>query len=105
DLPAGEQEAVRAHVERCAQCGRALAGLADERAALLARTPPAALTATLERRRLAERRRRLAWLSGSLGALAAAAVLVLVVRTPAPPLGVKGGGLSVYAKRGQQVRL
>jgi hypothetical protein len=106
DLRADEAEPVRSHVEGCAQCGRLLASLADERAALLARTPPASLIASLERRRFTERRRRLArWAGGATALASAAAVLLLLARPPKPPLGLKGGGLTVYVKRGESVRL
>jgi hypothetical protein len=104
DLPADEQEMVRRHVETCAECGEALSSLGREREALLQRMPSASLLASLERRRFAERRRARTLFGGSMTALLAAAALVLFMRTPSKPVGLKGGGLSIYVKRGQDVR-
>ena len=105
DLPADELQSMRSHVEHCAECARALWSLDRDRQALLARTPAASLMASLERRRFIHRRRRRAILgSGLATAMAAAAVLVFFVRTPSKPSGIKGGGIAIYVKRGQDVR-
>jgi hypothetical protein len=106
DLPSADGDAVRRHVETCAECRQALAILDADREALLSRTAPALLVASLERRRFAERQRHARWISGGVvTALAAAAALVLFVRVPRPSFGIKGGGLAVYAKRSETVRL
>lgn len=89
ELPPAEADELRAHVDGCARCAAALAGLEAARDG--ARLPPlrAPVGDGAPVLRLSRRRRVL---SVALGGLAAAAGLALVLRGEAPSERLKGAG-------------
>jgi len=103
ELAAGEREAIARHVGGCAACAACLARIeADDALAL----PPLALPPITRSRRgrrarlrTARRLRETSWVAG-VGALAAAAGLLLVLRRGAAPVKV-GSGLE---ERGGRVK-
>lgn len=94
----------KTHVDGCATCTAELARLRTENEAFLKARPPQRFLTQLDARARTQRGAR-AWFVPSLVALAAAAVLLVVLRpTEAPPVTFKGSFLSVSVKRGDEVR-
>jgi hypothetical protein len=102
DLPVEAREGTRVHVDSCPDCTRFLNGLDQARAECLRAIPPEELL-----RRIATSVRpqlpRWSWLG--LGAAAIAAGLLLVLLLPVEPIRLKGAGVAVYRKRGDEVQI
>lgn len=102
DLALELQEKTRDHVEHCAQCRRSLAELEHSREECLRTLPADKLLANLARH---QGRSKRPWIAvGALTALAAGVVLLVLLPT-VNRIRLKGLGVSVYCKRGDQVRL
>jgi hypothetical protein len=104
DLVPAERQLAAAHLSECPDCRARLKDLADAKAALMARRPPAAFAAQIA----ARRPRPALWLPRLTwaGALCAAAVAAFFVLRPPPSLPLKGVGMTVHrlrAGRAQQM--
>jgi ferric-dicitrate binding protein FerR (iron transport regulator) len=104
DLPADAQKKTHAHVQDCPECRHALDELEQARRDCLRELPAEKLLARMAPR---PRPRRPLWSWIGFGAVtAAAAGLAVVLFFPgAQPIHLKGMGVSVYCRRGDQVRL
>lgn len=106
DLTAAARAEAEVHVVACTACSAYVSELLAATEQRLARVPPAAFLAR-HRQRRAQRRRRLAFLwTGALALGATAAVLVIAPRRGLEPsdIRLKGLGMSVYRKRGGEIR-
>ncbi len=104
DLPAEAQEKTRAHVQSCPECRQALDQLEEARGDCLRKLPEERLLARIgeSRRHL---RARWSWIRfGTLSAAAAGLAVFLLVPRP-DRVQLKGMGVSVYSRRGDEVRL
>jgi hypothetical protein len=104
DLPAEAQEKTRAHVQSCRECRQALDQLEQARGDCLRELPERKL---LER--IAQNRRHLrtrwSWIGfGTMSAAAAGLAIFLLFPRP-ERVQLKGMGVSVYSRRGDEVRL
>jgi len=92
------------HVDGCPQCQRFLAQLAEATSSCLRSIPPERVLGAVS---VARRRRARVTRWTQLGVVGALAALVLVVVTPwvTAPVRLKGVGLSVQRKRGNEVRV
>ena len=104
DLPAELQERTRAHVQDCGQCRRSIGELEQAREDCLRQLSPQRLLGRIAQKRRELRPRRL-WIGlTALSAAAAGGALILFFpRTDRVQL--KGVGVSVYCRRGDQVHL
>ena len=104
DLPAEAQERTRAHVQDCGDCRGSLAELEKAREDCLRQLPPDRLLARISQKRRDIRQRPL-WI-GLTALTAAAAGLALIWFFPrSERVQLRGSGVSVYCRRGDQVHL
>jgi len=104
DLPADAQERTRAHVLGCGECTRSLGELDRAREDCLRQLPPAKLLGRIAQKRSNIRPRRL-WIGLSAFTAAAAAFAVILFFPRSDRVQLKGASVSVYCRRGEQVRL
>jgi len=104
DLPADAQERTRAHVLGCGECTRSLGELDRAREDCLRQLPPAKLLGRIAQNRRDIRPRRL-WIGLSAFTAAAAAFAVILFFPRSDRVQLKGASVSVYCRRGEQVRL
>ncbi len=104
DLPAEAHERTRAHLQDCDECRRSLGELEQAREDCLRALPPERLIGRIALNRRDIRPRRL-WI-GLTALTAAAAGSALILFFPrSERVQLKGLGVSVYCRRGDQVRL
>ncbi|MBI5545192.1 MAG: hypothetical protein HY901_14985 [Deltaproteobacteria bacterium] len=111
DLPDEERDRAAGHVEHCAECRKYLGELKGVTEQQLGSLPPPFFMTRLRARRAEGERRgwKLArlWAMGPVAA-AVAAMLLLIPRGTVEPLdhaGLKGSGVVLHLKRGEQTRL
>jgi len=104
DLPAHASADASKHVDACPQCQRFLAELLESTSSCLRSVPPErVLTVVSDARR--QRARLLRWTQLSIVGAVAALVVVLLSPLATAPVRLKGIGLSVQRKRGNEVRV
>ncbi len=103
DLPVEAQERTGAHVQGCDECRRSLGELEQAREDCLRALPPERLLGKIAQKRRDIRPRRL-WIGLTALTAAAAGALILVL-PQTDRVQLKGLGVSVYCRRGDQVRL
>jgi len=104
DLPAEVQDGTRAHVQECGQCRRSLGELEQAKEDCLRQLPPERLLGRIAQKQRDIRPRRL-WI-GLTTLTATAAGLALIWFFPRTDrVQLKGVGVSVYCRRGDQVHL
>lgn len=104
DLPAEASADVTKHVGACPQCQRFLADLSEATSSCLRSVPPErVLSAVGDARR--RHVRFLRWTQLTIVAAIAAVIVVLVSPGPTSSVRLKGIGLSVQRRRGNEVRV
>ena len=104
DLPADAQERIRAHVLGCGECTRSLGELEQAREDCLRQLPPETLLGRIAQKRRDIRPRRL-WIGFSAFTAAAAALALILFFPRTDRVQLKGTSVSIYCRRGEQVRL
>lgn len=95
-LAMGEQSEAQAHVAGCPECSAAVAELAAQARAFVARTPATVLLDRLSARRQPWWRR---WAAALVLVPATAALVLFFARSPEPEARLKGSGLEISVTR------